>query len=341
MSPTAGTSLGRYRLVAPLGAGGMGEVWRAHDANLDREVAVKLLAANTVGDGLSRERFRREAHVLASLSHPGVATIYDFDAQDGVDFIVMELVPGGSLEARLASGPMPIGEVIRVGAAIADALHDAHERGFLHRDLKPANVVLTTGGQPKILDFGLALLLANAKGSGKITQTGMILGSLPYMSPEQLLGEADSVSTDIYALGAMLFEMAAGRRPFVKERAEALMFEIFSNAALHCARSAGRGLEPQGAGAGERIQAAPTAQVLAQPVEQSLAHPDLRRGDGPGARSGRRGGRPRRVRRAGGARPDRDRTPGRRRRTAAGIPGPLPARPHRRRRGTRAARPAR
>jgi serine/threonine protein kinase/Flp pilus assembly protein TadD len=231
MSPAPGTALGRYRLLAPLGAGGMGEVWRAHDANLDREVAIKLLGANALGDGPSRERFRREAHVLASLSHPGVATIYDFDAQDGIDFIVMELVPGGSLESRLEGGPMPIDEVIRIGAAIADALHDAHERGFLHRDLKPGNVVLTKGGQPKILDFGLALLLAGAKGSAKLTQTGMIVGSVPYMSPEQLLGEADSVSTDVYALGVMLFEMAAGRRPFVKERAEALMFEIFGNAA--------------------------------------------------------------------------------------------------------------
>src|SRR3954465_10766321 len=107
MSPTPGTSLGRYRLIAPLGAGGMGEVWRAHDANLERDVAIKLLAANALSDDASRQRFRREAHVLASLSHPGVATIYDFDAQDGVDFIVMELVPGGSLESRLEAGPPP------------------------------------------------------------------------------------------------------------------------------------------------------------------------------------------------------------------------------------------
>jgi len=231
MSPAPGTTLGRYHLIAPLGAGGMGEVWRAHDAKLDREVAIKLLGANALSDGASRERFRREAHVLANLSHPGVATIYDFDAQDGIDFIVMELVPGGSLESRLESGPMPIDDVIRIGAAIADALNDAHERGFLHRDLKPGNVVLTKSGQPKILDFGLALLLSGAKASGKITQTGMVVGSLPYMSPEQLLGEADSASTDIYALGVMLFEMLAGRRPFVKERSEALMFEIFGNAA--------------------------------------------------------------------------------------------------------------
>ena len=231
MSPGIGTTLGRYRLIAPLGAGGMGEVWRAHDANLDREVAVKILAQGALSDRPTRERFRREAHVLASLSHPGVATIYDFDVQDGIDFIVMELVHGGSLESRLESGPLPIDDVIRIGAAIADALHDAHVRGFLHRDLKPGNVVLTRDGKPKILDFGLALLLAGNKTSGKLTQTGTIVGSLPYMSPEQLLGEADSVRTDVYALGVLLFEMTTGRRPFVKERAEALMFEIFGNAA--------------------------------------------------------------------------------------------------------------
>src|SRR3954454_13627992 len=139
MAPAPGTSLGRYRLLAPLGAGGMGEVWRAHDANLDREVAIKLLAGSAVSDAPSRERFRREAHVLASISHPGVASIYDFDAQDGVDFIVMELVPGCAVEARLEAAPLPIEDVVRVGAAIADALHAAHERGFLRRDLKPCN----------------------------------------------------------------------------------------------------------------------------------------------------------------------------------------------------------
>ncbi len=231
MPPVTGTTLGRYRLLAPLGVGGMGEVWKAHDANLDREVAIKVLAHGALSDDASRERFRREAHVLSRLSHPGVATIYDFDVQDGVDFLVMELVPGGSLASRLESGRLPVAEVVRIGAAIADALHEAHERGFIHRDLKPGNIVLTQSGQPKILDFGLALLLAAGKASAKLTQTGMILGSLPYMSPEQLLGEADSVSTDVYALGVMLFEMSAGRRPFEKERAEALMFEIFGNAA--------------------------------------------------------------------------------------------------------------
>ncbi len=231
MTPPPATTLGRYTLLSRLGAGGMGDVWRAHDANLDREVAIKLLNPGALADATTRDRFRREAHVLSRLSHPGVATIYDFDSQNGVDFLVMELVTGGTLESRITQGALSTADVTRIGAQIADALQDAHTRGFLHRDLKPGNVVLTDSGQPKILDFGLALLLGGAAASGKITQTGMIVGSLPYMAPEQLLGEADGVSTDIYALGVMLFEMSAGRRPFMKERSEALMFEIFNNTA--------------------------------------------------------------------------------------------------------------
>lgn len=225
-----GTTLGRYRLLDRLGAGGMGEVWRAHDANLDRDVAIKLLAPGAVADATTTERFRREALALSRLSHPGVATIFDFDAQDGTAFLVMELVSGGSLEARLTDGPLPIVEIAQLGAAIADAIAEAHQRGILHRDLKPANIVLTPAGQPKILDFGIARLLGNAE-SAKLTQTGMLIGSLPYMAPEQLTGDTDDARTDIYALGVMLFEMTTGRRPFVKERPEALMFEIFGNAA--------------------------------------------------------------------------------------------------------------
>lgn len=227
----SGTTLGRYRLLDRLGAGGMGEVWRAHDANLDREVAIKLLSPGAVSDASTSERFRREALALSRLSHPGVATIFDFDAQDGTAYLVMELVSGGSLEARLSTGPLSFDEVVQVGAAIADAIAEAHLRGILHRDLKPANIVLTAGGQPKILDFGIARLLANDAGAVKLTQTGMIVGSLPYMAPEQLTGDADDARTDIYALGVMLFEMTTGRRPFIKERPEALMFEIFGSAA--------------------------------------------------------------------------------------------------------------
>jgi serine/threonine protein kinase/tetratricopeptide (TPR) repeat protein len=225
-----GTTLGRYRLLDRLGAGGMGEVWRAHDANLDREVAIKVLAPGAVADTTTTERFRREALALSRLSHPGVATIFDFDALDGTAFLVMELVSGGSLESRLAAGPLPIDDVAQIGAAIADAIAEAHQCGILHRDLKPANIVLTTAGQPKILDFGIARLMASDGEAAKLTQTGMLIGSLPYMAPEQLTGDADDTRTDIYALGVMLFEMTTGRRPFLKERPEALMFEIFGNA---------------------------------------------------------------------------------------------------------------
>ena len=168
--------------------------------------------------------------MLSRLSHPGVATVFDFDTQDGTDFLVMEYVPGGTLDSRIATGPLPIDEHAHLGAAIADALENAHGHGVLHRDLKPGNVVLTEGGQPKILDFGIAALMDADPGAAKLTQAGMIIGSLPYMAPEQLVDEADDARTDVYALGVLLFEMATGRRPFIKERREALMFEIFSNA---------------------------------------------------------------------------------------------------------------
>ena len=224
------TVLGRYRLVECVGEGGMGEVWKAHDARLDRTVAIKMLRG-ALDDATTRERFRREAHVLSRLSHPGVATVFDFDAENGYDVLVMEYVSGGTLERRLASGELPIDTVLELGAAIADALENAHRHGVLHRDLKPGNVMLTSDGQPKILDFGLAVLIAGGKATGRMTDSGAIVGSLPYMSPEQLFGEADDVRTDVYALGVTLFEMVTGQRPFVKSRPEALMFAIINNAA--------------------------------------------------------------------------------------------------------------
>ncbi len=230
MAQAPGSTLAHYRLVEKIGEGGMGVVWKAHDEHLDREVAVKVLAPGALADGEIRQRFRREAHVLSRLSHPGVATVFDFDAQDGIDFLVMEFVPGGTLAERLRAGPLELGEVCRLGAAIGDALEDAHRQGFLHRDLKPTNVVLTAAGRPKILDFGLARLLHGAQTAAGLTRGGMILGTLPYMAPEQLLGEADDKRTDVYALGTLLYEMATGRRPFAKERAEALMFEILNSA---------------------------------------------------------------------------------------------------------------
>ena len=225
-----GTTLSHYRILEPLGAGGMGEVYRAHDLHLDRDVAVKVLNRGSLADPSARERFRREAHVLSRLSHPNVATIFDFDTQDGVDFLVMEYVPGGTLQSRLHDGPIDLEQLMRIGAEIGEALEDAHRRGFVHRDLKPGNIVLTKAGSPKLLDFGLAGLLNVSQGATALTQAGTIVGSLPYMAPEQLRGEADDSRTDLYAFGAVLYEMATGRRPFEQERPEALMFEIMHGA---------------------------------------------------------------------------------------------------------------
>ena len=187
-----------------------------------------MLLRGALDDITTRERFRREAMVLSKLSHTGVATIFDFDKQDERDFLVMEYVAGGTLETRLEAGPMPIAEVLDIGIALAAALDNAHRNGFLHRDLKPANVALTADGHPKILDFGLARLLSQV--GRNLTQTGMVMGSVPYMAPEQLLGEPDDARTDVYALGVMLFEMLTGRRPLEKERTEALMFAIINTA---------------------------------------------------------------------------------------------------------------
>jgi serine/threonine protein kinase/Flp pilus assembly protein TadD len=225
---TTGSNIGRYQLVERIGAGGMGEVWKAHDNNLDRDVAIKFLLRETEYDGRN-ERFRREALALSRLSHPGVATVYDFDVHKDQEYLVMEYVGGGSLESRIANGPLAIDNVLSIGAALADAIDHAHQNGILHRDLKPGNIVFTAGGQPKILDFGLALLLEDASTVGRVTQPGMIMGSLGYMAPEQLFGEADA-RTDTYALGAMLFEMTTGQRPFVRDRTEALMFAIINTA---------------------------------------------------------------------------------------------------------------
>ncbi|HVF40928.1 MAG TPA: protein kinase [Gemmatimonadaceae bacterium] len=226
-----GHKLGRYRLLELIGEGGMGQVWKAHDDNLDRDVAIKMLLRGTLGHATRRERFRREALVLSRLSHPGVATIFDFDVQDGFDFLVMEYVAGGTLESVVTAGPLSLEKILTMGASIADALDNAHRQGILHRDLKPGNIVLTGEGHPKILDFGLAVLLSGTKESGRLTQPGMVVGSLPYMAPEQLFGEADDARTDIYALGVLLFEMTTGKQPFVKSRPESLMFAIINNAA--------------------------------------------------------------------------------------------------------------
>ncbi len=225
------TRLSHYRLLEQIGAGGMGVVYRARDEHLDRDVAVKVLPAGALADDATRQRFRREAHALSRLNHPHIATVFDFDSQDGVDFLVMELVPGVSLAERLASGPLPEAEVCAIGAQIADALEAAHEQGIVHRDLKPGNVVLTKKGQVKVLDFGLARLMRPREGldrSKSLTEAEVAVGTVAYMAPEQLLGQKVDARADLYSLGVVLYELATGRSPYREKIPTALIYEIMN-----------------------------------------------------------------------------------------------------------------
>jgi TolB-like protein/Tfp pilus assembly protein PilF len=211
----AGTRLGAYEILGPIGAGGMGEVYRARDTRLDREVALKMLPAGLAEDVLALERFHREARVIASLNHPHICTLYDVGDQDGQPYLLMELLDGGSLQGRLAPGALPIEQTIEWGIQIADALDTAHARGIIHRDLKPANIVVTARGDAKVLDFGVAKVAGDATATmGALTETGSVMGTAAYMAPEQVRGEPVDARSDLFALGVVLYEMATGRRPF-------------------------------------------------------------------------------------------------------------------------------
>jgi serine/threonine-protein kinase len=212
-----GRELGHYRIVEKIGAGGMGEVYRARDQHLDRDVAIKVLPPGTLIDEHARKRFRNEALSLSKLNHPNIATIHDFDTQQGVDFLVMEYIPGITLSENLAAGPLPEKEVLRLGVQLAEGLSAAHEHGVVHRDLKPGNLRVTSDGRLKILDFGLAKLwhpVTASAATESLSETQGMAGTLPYMAPEQLLGEVVDARTDIHAAGSVLYEMATGQRPF-------------------------------------------------------------------------------------------------------------------------------
>jgi len=213
-----GQTLGHYRILEKVGAGGMGVVYRARDEQLERDVALKVLPPGTLNNDASRRHFRKEALALAKLNHPNIETVYEFDTQDGTDFLVMEYVPGKTLADRLIIGTLPEKEVVTLGMQIAAAIEEAHNRGIIHRDLKPGNIAITARGQAKVLDFGLAKLLPtmNEVTSETITDTQAGAGTLPYMSPEQLQGEPADARGDIYTTGAVLYEMAAGRRAFTE-----------------------------------------------------------------------------------------------------------------------------
>ena len=223
MPLTSGTRLGTYEIVAPLGAGGMGEVYRARDTRLGREVALKVLPANVAADSDRLARFEREARTVAGLSHPNIVTLFSVEDEDGVRFLTMELIEGQSLDQQVTPGGLPLSRVLDLGVPLADALAAAHERGVVHRDLKPANVMVTRDGRVKVLDFGLAKTDSAPQGSDAtqaataatpLSTEGQVMGTVPYMAPEQIRGEAADARTDLFALGIMLYELLAGRRPF-------------------------------------------------------------------------------------------------------------------------------
>ncbi|HVO51393.1 MAG TPA: serine/threonine-protein kinase, partial [Thermoanaerobaculia bacterium] len=246
-----GLRLGPYEILSPLGKGGMGEVWRAKDTRLNRDVAVKVLPEDFLEGEERKQRFEREARLLAALNHPGIAAIYSFEEIPGSSpVLVMELVEGETLAARLERGPLPLERALRVGAEIADALAAAHRGGIVHRDLKPSNVMITKSGV-KVLDFGLARSVAAAgeplsrleTEAPPLTETGAVVGTLPYMAPEQLEGKATDARTDVFALGAVLYETLTGRRPFRAESRAALAVEILT-ARPPDVSSVGRGIPP-------------------------------------------------------------------------------------------------
>jgi len=234
MSPNGnlmiGTTLGHYRIVEKIGEGGMGVVYRTHDEHLDRDVAIKTLPPGALGDEASRKRFRKEALALAKLNHPNIETVYEFGSVGGVDFLVLEYVPGTILADKVKKGALPEKEVAQLGMQLAAALEEAHEHGIVHRDLKPRNIAVTPKGQLKVLDFGLAKLLAP---ESEVSTTDMlssmeVAGTLPYMSPEQLHGEGADARSDIYGAGVVLYEMATGEHPFSAISGSALIDAILN-----------------------------------------------------------------------------------------------------------------
>ena len=238
MPLTPGTRLGPYEIGAPLGAGGMGEVYRARDARLGREVAVKALPASSANDPERIERFEREAQILAGLSHPHIAALYGLEesgppgSPNRAQFLIMELVEGGTLSDRLRTGPLPVRDAITIARQIADALQAAHDRGIIHRDLKPANIAFTADGHVKVLDFGLAKAATVAADAPTVapggTQSGVVLGTAAYMSPEQARGQTLDKRTDIFSFGCVLYEMLAARNPFPGENVSDVLVSILS-----------------------------------------------------------------------------------------------------------------
>src|ERR1700691_914669 len=226
-----GQVLGHYRVLEQIGAGGMGLVFRAFDQQLERDVAIKVLPPGMLADEAARKRFRREALTLAKLNHPNIGTVYEFGSQEGLDFLVMEYVGGIPVDARLGSGPLSQKEVLRLGFQLADGLSSAHDHGVIHRDLKPANLRWTQDSRLKILDFGLARFVRqeiDMGETGSFSEGKQVAGTLPYMPPEQLRGEVVDQRSDIWSAGAVLYELATGRRPFASSQVPLLIDAILN-----------------------------------------------------------------------------------------------------------------
>src|SRR5258706_3536324 len=234
MALTSGIKLGPYEIQASIGAGGMGEVYRAHDARLDRTVAIKVLPASFSADRDRLQRFAQEARAAAALNHPNILSIFDIGDEDGAPYVVSELLEGETLRDRLRSGPLSSRKTIDYAVQVARGLSAAHEKGIVHRDLKPENLFLTDDGQVKILDFGLAKLIRRDPGSegpldslaATMTEAGRVLGTVGYMAPEQVRGESADHRADIFALGCVLYEMATGDAPFRRDTAAETMAAI-------------------------------------------------------------------------------------------------------------------
>ncbi len=241
MALATGTHLGTYEILGPLGAGGMGEVYRARDTRLGREIAIKVLPADVASSPDRVTRFEREARTVAGLNHPNIVVLHSVEDEDGVRFLTMELVEGQTLSTLVAPGGLPLPKLIELAVPLTDALVAAHEKGVIHRDLKPGNVMVTREGRVKVLDFGLAKMMGAdapvAQGAslavtadGPISGEGHVVGTVPYMAPEQLRGEAVDARSDLFSLGVILYELATGRRPFTGETSIDVSHAILRNA---------------------------------------------------------------------------------------------------------------
>src|SRR2546426_4778825 len=229
----SGSRLGHYRILQKLGAGGMGEVYLARDTQLGRQVAIKILPAETISDEHARKRLVREARAAATLDHPHICSVYEVGEANGRSFIAMQYIEGETLDLKLKQKPLELKESLAIASQIADALAEAHAHGIIHRDIKPSNIMITSRGQAKVMDFGLARVIAGAVESEAETQSllttpGTIMGTMPYMSPEQVRGEVLDGRSDIFSFGVVLYELLSGRQPFASSSAAATILAILN-----------------------------------------------------------------------------------------------------------------